>query len=290
MTVSIIIVNFNGLRYTRQCLESFFRYHDVKSTEVIVVDNNSTDGSQQELPQLFPFIHFISLHNNVGFGGANNVGAQRSTGRMLYFVNNDTVFYKESVSELVKTLSSHNKYGIVAPKLLNEDHSFQLSFGQFPTIQNEFETKNIAENYSLQTSLDSSISIPIPKDWVSGAALMIKREVFEEIGGFDERYFMYFEDVDLCRSAAKKGFQIFYVPSNTLIHLGGKSYGARDERITVEYRKSQLLFYDKHNSLLQRLLVRVYILMKFTAGLFRTKSRSAALAVIPLVFRSSNRQ
>ncbi|MFA6468392.1 MAG: glycosyltransferase family 2 protein [Bacteroidota bacterium] len=286
MNVSIIIVNFNGLRYTRHCLESFFRYHGAKSIEVIVIDNNSTDGSQQELPRLFPSIQFIPLDKNVGFGGANNIGARHSTGRMLYFINNDTIFINESISELVKILSSHNKYGIVAPQLLNEDRSFQQSFGQFPTIQTEFETKHIAENYSLQLDVDSPISIPIQMDWVSGAALMIKREVFEEIGGFDEQYFMYFEDVDLCRAATKRGFLIYYLPSSTLIHLGGKSYSDRDERITVEYRRSQLRFYDKHNSIVQRILLRGYILLKFRAGLFHPKIHTAARKILAIAFRS----
>ena len=175
MIVSVIIVNYNGLQYTRQCLESFYRYHESNSIEVIVVDNNSSDGSQKELPILFPTIKLNALDHNKGFGAANNEGSKNSTGKFIFFVNNDTLFSQNVLKELTNYLETHSDVGIVGPKLLNEDRSFQYSFGTFPSIMNEYETKKNTVDYSAQSSLDETTELPTEKDWVTGAALMIKR-------------------------------------------------------------------------------------------------------------------
>ena len=109
MNSSIIIVNYNGLGYTRRCIESLFRFHNPDSIEVIVIDNNSSDGSQTELPILFPSIKFISLSENRGFGAANNAGAKVAKGNILFFVNNDTLFTDETIGKLYDILSSKNE-------------------------------------------------------------------------------------------------------------------------------------------------------------------------------------
>lgn len=284
MNVSIVIVNYNGLRYTRRCIESLFRFHNPDSVEIIVIDNNSSDGSQIELPNLFPSIKFISLSENRGFGAANNAGAKIAKGDILFFVNNDTLFIDESLGKLSKILSSHNDYGIVGPKLLNEDRSFQLSFGKFPTLGNEHEAKRISNDFLLQSKEEVSSNDPIKKDWVTGAALMIKQELFEAVGGFDEQYFMYFEDIDLCRRANAKGYESLYISSIHLIHFGGRSYVSKDEHIVFEYRRSQLRYYDKHNSFVQRFIVRMYIIIKFLPKfIFRTE-KTLAINILKLVF------
>ncbi len=289
MNVSVIIVNYNGFAFTHQCLESLFRFHTSDSFEVIIVDNNSSDGSQIELPKLFPQINFISLPENKGFGAANNVGAKVAKGNLLFFVNNDTLFIDESLGKLNEILSSQNDYGIVGPKLLNEDRSFQFSFGKFPTLGNEHEAKRISNDFLLQSKEEVSSDHPIKKDWVTGAALMIKRELFETVGGFDEQYFMYFEDIDLCRRSSAKGFLSLYVPSVHLIHFGGRSYGNKDEQIVFEYRRSQLRYYDKHNSFLQRFIVRIYIIIKFLPKMFVKTEKTLASNIIELVFLTYNK-
>ena len=260
MNTSIIIVNYNGLRFTQQCLESLYRFHAPGTVEVIVVDNNSSDGSQNKLPRLFPAINLVPLPENRGFGAANNIGAKKAKGDFLFFVNNDTIFTEETVDALQQMLLKQNEHGIVGPKLLNEDSSFQRSFGEFPSIRNELAEKRLAGNHSSQVTTSEQ---PVRKDWVTGAAFMIKRELFEAVGGFDDGFFMYFEDIDLCRTLAERGLWSLYVPAVAMIHLGGKSYGAKDRRITMEYRRSQLRYYDKHNSRFQRFMVRSYIILKF---------------------------
>lgn len=281
---SVIIVNYNGFHYSRQCIESLYQYHHSNTYEVIVVDNNSSDGTQTELPKLFPEIKFISLSENIGFGAANNIGAKNATGTNLYFLNNDTLFKSESIETLSAILSSQKSYGIVGPKLLNVDNSFQLSFGDFPSILTEFTVKHKLTDYSIPLQEKMNSNLPAAKDWVTGAAIMIKKEIFDAIGGFDEQYFMYFEDIDLCKTVNAKGYSILYAPSVNMIHFGGKSYKKNNEKILYEYRRSQLWYYDKHNSLIQRMFVRIYLVIKFFPKLFSKVESKNSSKILKLIY------
>ncbi len=289
MNVSIIIVNYNGLDFTRQCLKSYFDHHSDKSIELIVVDNNSTDGTAQQLPALFPSVKFVSLQKNSGFGAANNAGASRSEGKYLFFLNNDTIFLRESISELTKIIDSNRDYGAIGPKLLNEDKSFQLSFGKYPTIVSEYEAQKISLNRRKQIQFDIAGDTIVTQEWVTGAAMMVRKEVFEHVNGFDEGYFMYFEDIDLCRKISKSGWKIGYCPSVQIVHLGGKSYTPKDPNIMSEYRNSQLRFYDKHNSITQRFILRLFLVGKYLTGAMIPSSRKHSLRVLSLLFRSKGR-
>lgn len=275
MKVSIIIVNFNGCRFTAECLETI-RLYSKTSAEVIVVDNASTDDSRVELPVRFPEVRFLWLPQNRGFGYANNRGAEKATGDILFFLNNDTLLTGDIIPVMSRMLNEDRSIGIAAPKLLNEDGSLQVSSGAFPSIAAEWRTKLSVGNISAHALLQP--------DWVTGAAFFIRREVFQAIGGFDEEYFMYFEDVDLCKRVADQGLTIRYIPECSLIHLGGKSYGKQDPRITIEYRRSQLRFYDYHRSLIQRVLVRFYLFMKFSRTLFTPSGSVVSRQVIRLLF------
>ncbi len=287
MNTSIIIVNYNGLRYTQQCLESLFLFHAPDTIEVIVVDNNSSDGSQKELPRLFPAIDLIPLPENRGFGAANNIGAKKAKGEYLFFVNNDTIFKEETVDALRRMFFIQSEFGIVGPKLLNEDGTFQRSFGDFPSIRNELAEKRMARNYSAQETTSEQ---PLRKDWVTGAAFMVKRGLFETVRGFDDVFFMYFEDIDLCRTLAERGIWSLYVPTVTMIHLGGKSYGAKDRRIALEYRRSQLRYYDKHNSRVQRFMVRSYIIIKYFPRIFEQGGINQVKDLVKMVFSSQQKK
>jgi hypothetical protein len=252
--------------------------------EVIVVDNNSTDGSTVELPKEFPAVKFIMLSENKGFGTANNIGAAAATGGLIFFINNDTLF----TSNIIGTLAYHcirdKKIGIVGPKLLNEDGSFQRSYGDFPTISAEREAKLASVDTMNHMNTDILSNVPLKQDWVTGAALMIYREILLKVGGFDENYFMYFEDIDLCKRVSNGGYSIQYVPSVSMIHLGGKSYGNHRDNISYEYRRSQLRYYDKYNSVMQRMLVRIFIFIKFIPKLFTIETHRLAFHVLQLVF------
>ncbi len=273
MTVSIIIVNYNGCEYTRQCLESIRQVIGVSAADVIVVDNNSTDASKSVLPGLFPSVRFLWLNSNNGFGYANNRGAEVASGNIVFFLNNDTILTENILGPIVRTFSEWENPGIVGPKLLNADRSLQTSAGKFPTIVNEWKTKN--------ASAEPTVDNP---DWVTGAALAMRKDLFNAVGGFDEGYFMYFEDIDLCRRVKGRGLSIRYLSEVSLIHLGGKSYDTHNTSIPVEYRRSQLRYYDRHCSLFQRIAVRLYLLMKYSLWLFSRSKRSRAAEILRLIF------
>lgn len=258
MSVSIILVNYNGYEFTRNVLRSIAAHSP--QSQVILVDNHSTDKSKELLPSEFPTAKFLFLTENRGFGAANNAGASIATGEYLFFLNNDTMLLEDTSAKLASLLSNHKEVGICGPMLLNEDKSFQLSFGKDPSISGEWKTRSMQQT----PHLEQAYSVETNVDWVTGAAFMISKVLFHRIGGFDERYFMYFEDADLCHRVRKEGYNVCYVPTTPLIHYGGKSYSKGNEKIVIEYRISQLHFYKKHRSKLQQLALRLYLFFKFS--------------------------
>ena len=280
--VSIITVTHNGADYTVASLNSLRKRGLPRDAEVIVVDNGSSPPESQQLESELPWCRHVRLSENKGFGSANNAGATQATGEYLFFVNNDTLFSGDVVTPLAEALIREPGIGIVAPSLLNEDGTFQISFGRFPSIINERRTRR--EALRLRTKGILPTRAPRP-DWVTGAALMIRRDLFRKVGGFDEGYFMYFEDVDLCKRVRLDGSGILYREDLTLTHLGGKSYVKGSPVMELEYRRSQLRFYDKFNSWPERLMLRLYLLLKALAsGILFRGAISAQL--VQLVFRS----
>ncbi len=282
--VSIIIVNYNGIAYTRMCLESLFRYHSADMLDVIVVDNHSQDGSVETLKKEFPAVNVEAMTKNNGFGCANNEGVKKAKGEILFFVNNDTLFLEETVSALSSHLIADPKNGIVGPTLLNEDRTFQLSFGDFPSILSEFRMKRKMADPKLLRNAAPKTSDDRKVNWVTGAAFMIRKSLYESLGGFDERYFLYFEDIDLNRRVHTARYHNVYCPSVRLIHLGGRSYGAMNPAVAFEYRRSQLHYYDTHASFAERILIRTYIALKYSAMILKPKERPLISRIMKLLW------
>jgi GT2 family glycosyltransferase len=288
INVSIIIINYQGLQHTIQCIESIRTTQSGAQWEIIVVDNGSSDGSVEAIKAKYPAIKVLAQQQNLGFGKANNIGARESTGKYLFFVNNDTIFKEDIVTPLSRFLEENSTYGAVSPLLLNADGSYQHSTGYFPSLKNERRTqKDTNEIKSIPEN-----RIPQEVDWVSFAAVMIPRLAFEQIGGFDERYFMYFEDADVCLRLKKAGWNTVYFPKSALVHLGGASWlPAQTSRIRYEYRRSQLLFYALHRSISEQILVRLYLVCKYVFVALRTsgEDRQGAITIIRLAMTYANR-
>jgi GT2 family glycosyltransferase len=283
--ISIIIVNYNRKDFTVQCLRSLERIKVSVPIETIVVDNASTDGSVEIIRYEFPHIIVLPQNLNGGFGKANNIGSRAAHGDYLYFLNNDTLFQQDSITPLKEFMDIHMTAGIVAPMLLNSDLTYQHSYGKFPSLINELRTKR-----------DTALFKNIPKDWsprrvdwVSFAAVMIRRSAFEKVYGFDERYFMYFEDADLCFRLHNAGYQSFYCAEYPLIHLGG---GSRSHEITnmikIEYRRSQLLFYASHRSWFELLTLRFYLLFRFSYSFLCTRGEERHRARLVIIMALSS--
>jgi len=228
--LSIVIVNWNSRDVLRKCLISVIETGSGVRHEIIVVDNASFDGSAEMLEREFPSVCFIQSSKNLGFGKANNLGFARSTGQNLLFLNPDTEIIGTALSTMMSFADHRQDVGIVGPKLLNSDLTVQMdSIKAFPSLINQILDSHYLKHRFPRLSiwgmqpLFSSSSTPAPVDVVSGASLMIKRHVFERVGGFSKQYFMYSEDVDLCYRVREAGWSAYFVGCAEVVHHGGKS-------------------------------------------------------------------
>ncbi|HEY1074541.1 MAG TPA: glycosyltransferase family 2 protein [Patescibacteria group bacterium] len=238
--LSVIIVSYNTRDLTIQTVGTLLK-STKKPLEIIVVDNASSDGSADALRAAFPEIRVFAETKNLGFGKANNLGAHHATAEILYFLNSDVIMNPTSVDPLYDYLIEHPKAGIIAPKLLLEDGKTmqQAAFGQEPTLMNLLLRQQQRHDSS---HTDSQTHVV---DWVTGAAFLMRRDLFLVVGGFDEALFMYYEDIDLCHRVRDAGYSIIWNPSATLVHLGGKSSISTWRRKRLYYA-SQIYYMKKH--------------------------------------------
>lgn len=249
--LSIVIVNWNSREFLRKCLVSVLEGASHTSREIIVVDNASYDGCEEMLHSEFPSVHFIQAGKNLGFAKANNLGFRHSTGRNLLFLNPDTEILESSLAGMVSFLDGREGAGVVGPKLLNSDLTVQMeSIRAFPSLVNQALDSSYLKArlprlsiWGMRPLFDES-SEPVPVDVVSGACLMIKRQVFEHVGGFTTRYFMYSEDVDLCHKVKESRWKTYFLGSAVVLHHGGQSSALKpvSQFASVLMRESRFQF------------------------------------------------
>lgn len=232
MQLSIIIINWNSADVLRDCLDSLVRHCELGDTEVIVVDNGSFDGSKLLVNSAFPWVHFVQLACNVGFARANNIAVSQSRGRHLLFLNPDTLLHGDTPSVLLAHLADQPTAAAAGCRVLNRDGSTQTSCVQaFPGVLNQaLDSHWLREHFPLSRLWGTAALQARPGELrrveaVTGACLAVRRSAFEEVGGFSEDYFMYGEDLDLCRKLHRAGWEILYTPDTSLVHLGGASTG-----------------------------------------------------------------
>ena len=214
MDLSIVIVNWNSADYLRQCLRSIHETVKNLNYEVIVIDNASFDGSEAIIKQEFPSVRFIQSNKNLGFARANNEAFKASSGHSILFLNPDTEVLGDAIEILHGQLRRLPRAGAVGPTLLNSDMTMQTSCIQpFPTICNQALDMEVLRGrfprlklWGMQ-ALYSDSDIPAVVEVISGACLMVRREVFENIGMFSTDYFMYTEDIDLCYKIRTAGYK-----------------------------------------------------------------------------------
>lgn len=231
MDLSIIIVNWNCAGYTTECISSILSTTHGLEYEIIVVDNASTDSSREMLSGRFPRTRFLLSADNVGFARANNLGFRESSGRNLLFLNPDTRVIGDAIPRMLAALQSSAAIGAVGCRLLNADLTLQTSCVQrFPTIFNQltdvdwlkqrFPTLGLWGTAPLFTRENGT---PADVQAVSGACVMIKRPIFDQIGWFSTDYFLYTEDIDLCYKVHHVGFRVCHVADAQIVHYGGGS-------------------------------------------------------------------
>ncbi len=224
MDVSIILVNYRSREKTRRCLCSL-RKADFSgvSHETIVVDNSETADFDTSFEREFPEAVFLSSGKNLGMGGGNNRGAERATGKFFLILNPDTLVRPDAVRLLFLGMKEREDIGIMGPKLLNPDGTLQYSCLRFPKVWTPIVRRTslgrLVPAYLgryLMTDFDHETIRDV--DWMIGSCLMIRADFYRRVGGFDERFFMYFEDTDLCRRAWRSGLRVVYLPEAVVIH------------------------------------------------------------------------
>jgi hypothetical protein len=257
MDLSIIFVNYNDRRHLEECLTSLQKNALSFSHEIIVVDNASTDGSYEPVGHKFREVRWISLSENAGFSKANNRGARESRGDFLLFLNTDTVVPPGALTGLLENLRSDESAGAAGPALYRGRSKFQVSFGRSVDFFAQFRQKIFLNPY-YKIALKKSRK-KRETGWLSAACFLCRRTAFERMGGFDENFFIYFEDIDLCLRMRKAGWKLIYLPRIAVFHEGGGATSGRPGLSRYEYRKSQMYFYQKHNSKASLGLLRFYL-------------------------------
>jgi len=252
MLLSICIVNWNTRDDLRRCLASLPAGASAVSLETFVVDNASSDDSVRMVAQEFPQVRVIENPENQGFARANNLAIREAHGDYVLLLNPDTLVQPGAFDRLVEGMEAHPRAGIGGAKLLNGDGSLQYSCRHFPTftagifrntiIGRLFGGHSTVRDYLMVDFDHASIT---EVDWVSGAALCIRRACLEQIGLLDDIYFMYCEDVDWCYRAHQAGWQVLYLPDAVITHLIGKSSDLVVQAMVRAHHKSMGIFYRK---------------------------------------------
>jgi len=278
LDLSIICVNWNSVEYLLECIPSIYQYTRGISFEIIVVDNASPSGDVSSLKQQFPDIILIKCNDNLGFAKANNLAATRAKGACVLFLNPDTKLVSPALSMMLRALRSRPDAGVVGCKLLNSDLSVQTScIMKYPTILNQFlEFEYLRLRWPSVWGIGPLFSDnpdPVKVEAISGACMLIRREVFERVGMFSEDYFMYAEDLDLCYKVARAGFVNYYVGEATVVHYAGRSSAPEWQRVMK--LRSDLRFCVKNYG-------RIYGAVYRVAVAFNAIARVLAIAVLSL--------
>lgn len=271
MKISVIIVNFNTQKLLKDCLQSIFEKTQGLEFEVIVVDNASGDGSQEMVKKDFPQVILLENKKNLGFAAGNNLGLKKAKGEYLLLLNSDTELIENSLLKMVEVMEKNPKVGIASCQLVGKTGEIQPSGGFFPHLGRVFAWMFFLDDLPFLSwwikpfhphppqfyTRDSWYQQPHFQDWVTGAFFLIRKQVQEEIGFLDEKFFMYVEEMEYCYRAKKAGWQVFYTPVTKIIHLGGQS-GTAKGVLLGEYQGLQY-FFGKHKPAWQKIFLRLFL-------------------------------
>lgn len=257
--LSIVIVNFMNYSLTLKCVDSVVNNIGNIDYEIIIIDNCSPNESYEELNNTYKDIDNIKVFKNEknnGFGFGNNVGVEKSSGKYILFLNPDIVILENAIGNMLKEIEKDNSIGLLSGKLLNSDYSVQQScrriipINQFVACRTPFSkivpNKYIEKCNNKYLMNDFKHDSIMEVDWVMGACMLIKKELFLQVGGFSKEYFMYFEDVDLCCKVRAQGKKIVYFPEAKMIHLHRQESIKSFNKMSLVHFKSMCKFYYKY--------------------------------------------
>ncbi len=252
--ISVVIVNYNVKEYLEQALLSLQRALHKIAHEIYVVDNASVDDSVAHIRQRFPNVNLIECKENLGFGRANNIALKKVKGEFVVLINPDTVVQEDTFTKLLAFFESTPDAGAATCKIINPDGSFSIdcrhsiptpmiAFWKVVGLSKLFPQSKLFAKYNL-TYLNPNETYPVPA--ISGSFMMIKRKVLDEAGVFDERFFMYCEDIDLCHRINHAGYKIYYVPTSQIIHYKGESTKKNNIDYVIGFNKALYQFFEKY--------------------------------------------
>ncbi len=249
MKVAPVIVNYNTREDLRRCLRSL--EERLGRLPVVVVDNGSTDGSREMVREEFPWVEVAENPGNPGYASACNLGISMTEEPYVFILNSDVEFIEGGLEGIVAYMDQNPRVGALGPLVLNGDGSFQMSCRRFPSMLENVVHGFLGElwpenpftrSYQMK-GLDREG--PCEVDWVSGAAMLLRREAAERVGGFDEAYFMYVEDVDICWRLRRAGYTVAFHPGFRLVHHIGRTSSQQSTRMLYEHHRSMFIFFRR---------------------------------------------
>jgi hypothetical protein len=253
---SIIIVTYNSSSSIGACLTPVVEMADV---EIVVVDNDSRDGTATLLKERFPSVTLIALQDNIGFGRACNIGVTASSGSFILLLNPDAVAPAQAIRQFIAFFEKHPRAGLVGGRLVDPSGLPLQSMGDRPTVVRlvlekpiEWVATRVNPSGVLRRTIGKYFAkfrlpqVAEPVDWVSGAALCCRRQAWNDTGGFDENFFLYYEDVDLCLRAGQVGWEVWHVPAAVVFHQSGVSFAGNVNYQKRIYYANQRYFFQKH--------------------------------------------
>ncbi|MCE5210549.1 MAG: glycosyltransferase family 2 protein [Deltaproteobacteria bacterium] len=254
MDISVVIVNWNTKDLLIECLHSLNKVTGNLKKEIIVVDNGSNDGSQEAVKTVFPEVKIIKNNENLGFAKANNIGMKASTGRYLCLVNSDVKVLDGCLEQLMHYMDQDTGIGIVGPQILWPDMTLQDSCRKFPGLWNNIcdllhlnKLFPKSDLFSGEHMMFFDHTTAKQVEGLAGCFLMIRKSALEQVGMFDEQYFIYFEETDLCKRFRENNWKIVFFPYAHAIHYGRKSSSKDALRFSFEQLKSKIQYWKKHH-------------------------------------------
>ena len=262
MDLSCIIVNYKNSEPLKDCLASLYQTAQRIDFETIIVDNSENDLGLQPLKELYPKAQFVSNSSNVGFAKANNQAAKIAQGKVLIFLNPDTILSDQAIDSMYRYYCSHKETGVLGPKVVDPEGSLQYSCRRYPTLwtglfnrysilSRLFPENRFTSQYLMRDFNHNEIR---QVDWLSGCCLMVSKNTFEKSHGFDENYFLFNEDVDLCRTIKQAGKEVIYFPEATITHQVSTSNSKTTARVIIQRHLGMMHYFKKYHG--QNLLTR----------------------------------
>jgi N-acetylglucosaminyl-diphospho-decaprenol L-rhamnosyltransferase len=278
--LTVVIVSWNVRDLLRRCLQSIEaearQAVDSLALEIVVVDNASADGSVEMVRAEFPYVRLVANDKNRGFTVANNQGLALGQGRYLLLLNPDTEVTGGALATMVRSMDGHPQVGALGPQLRYPDGSLQSSRRRFPTfataliestvVQEWWGDNRVLRRYYMADTPDDTIQAV---DWVVGACLLVRRQAYEQVGGLDEGFFMYSEEMDWCQRIKDAGWLVVYLPTATVIHHEGRSSEQVVPARHIHFQGSKVRYFRKHHGTLQAEALRWFLLATYVYQLGR---------------------